>query len=219
MNSSNTTTTNSSVFYVKSMEGDFTLKTLIKWEKVTHQTIEKILETLEILPNTISFNEPMRLSTTALSKEYVETYRPEWLIFQTTHQPKHYFPFDLILLSDNDEFEEHYYEMQHRLWDFYVRNLIAWYEKFKFSSFEEMIKTYPSPAHSLSAVNTFRTENWFLPLPESKSKIVKYNEAVFEEPIKIAPIAIYWTNQKSKDLSDAFNLPHFESAKAFYDIE
>jgi hypothetical protein len=54
-------------------------------------------------------------------------------------------------------------------------------------------------------------------LPESKSKIIKYNEAVFEEPIKITPIAIYWTNQKSKDLSDMSNLPHFESAREFYD--
>ena len=59
------------------MEEDFVLKMLLGEQKVANQTIENILHTLTINPNTVSFNEPVRLSTTILGKNYVETYRPE----------------------------------------------------------------------------------------------------------------------------------------------
>jgi hypothetical protein len=53
-------------YFVKSMEEDFVLKMLVGEEKIENQTIENILETGVIKPNTVSFNEPVRLSTTIL---------------------------------------------------------------------------------------------------------------------------------------------------------
>lgn len=48
------------------MEEDFVLKMLVGEHKVINQTIENIIETGIIHPNTVSFNEPVRLSTTIL---------------------------------------------------------------------------------------------------------------------------------------------------------
>jgi hypothetical protein len=175
------------------------------------------LETGVIKPNTVSFNEPVRLSTTILWKNYVETYRPEWIIFETVQEPKHIFPFDLIVLTDNDTFEVHYYKMEGNLWFFYQRNLISWYEKFKCSSYDEIIAKYPTIDDAIDTVNTFRTEHGFKPLPDDKKRLIQYNEAVFQEPVKITPVAIFWTNERSKQVAKTFHLPHFNSAKEFYE--
>jgi len=199
------------------MEEDFVLKMLVGEQKIKNQTIENILEMLTINPNTVSFNEPVRLSTTILWKNYMETYRPEWIIFETEQEPKHIFPFDLIVLTDNDTFEVHYYKMEGNLWFFYQRNLIPWYEKFRCSSYEELIQKYPTLDDVLQAVNTFRIQNGFKAVPEDKTRLIQYNEAVFQEPVKIKPIAIFWTNEKSKQIAEMFKLPHFNSAKEFYE--
>jgi len=201
------------------MEEDFVLKMLVWEQKIANQTIENILETLTINPNTVSFNEPVRLSTTIIWKNYTETYRPEWIIFETKQQPKHIFPFDLIVLTDNDTFEVHYYKMEGNLWFFYQRNLIPGYEKFKCASYEEIVKKYPTVEEVINAVNTFRIENGFKPLPEDKTRLIQYNEAVFQEPVKITPVAIFWTNERSKEVAKIFNLPHYHSAKEFYETK
>lgn len=203
-------------YFVKSMEEDFVLKMLVWEQKIANQTIENILETLTINPNTVSFNEPVRLSTTILWKNYVETYRPEGIIFETQQEPKHIFPFDLIVLTDNDTFEVHYYKMEGNLWFFYQRNLIKWYENFKCKDYSELLQKYPTIEDVLNAVNIFRTENGFKPLPEDKARLIQYNEAVFQEPVKIKAVAIFWTNTKSKEIAKIANLPHFDSAKEFY---
>lgn len=199
------------------MEDDLILKMLVWEQKIANQTIENILETVTINPNTVSFNEPVRLSTTILWKNYVETYRPEWIIFETEQEPKHIFPFDLIVLTDNDTFEVQYYKMEGNLWFFYQRNLIPWYEKFKCSSYEDLIQKYPSVETVLNAVNDFRIQNGFKALPEDKTRLIHYNEAVFQEPVKIKPVAIFGTNEKSKQVAKVFNLPHANSAKEFYE--
>ena len=199
------------------MEEDFVLKMLVGEQKIGNQTIENILETLTINPNTVSFNEPVRLSTTILWKNYVETYRPEWIIFETEQEPKHIFPFDLIVLTDNDTFEVHYYKMEGNLWFFYQRNLIPGYERFKCSSYDEIIEKYPTLDDVVNAVNIFRTENGFQPLPDDKKRLIQYNEAVFQEPVKITPVAIFWTNERSKQVAKISGLPHFDSAKEFYE--
>ena len=203
-------------YFVKSMEEDFVLKMLVGEQKVVNQTIENIIDTGIIYPNTVSFNEPVRLATTILWANYVETYRPEWIIFETQQQPKHIFPFDLIVLTDNDTFEVHYYKMESNLWFFYQRNLISGYEQFTCTSYDELIQRYPSIASVLTAVNAFRIQHGFQALPEDKTRLIHYNEAVFQEPVKIHPVAIFGTNEKSKKVADMFHLPHFYSAKAFY---
>ncbi|MEI7563779.1 MAG: hypothetical protein WCJ39_09465 [bacterium] len=53
-------------YFVKSMEEDFVLKMLVGEQKIINQTLENIIETGIIYPNTVSFNEPVRLSTTML---------------------------------------------------------------------------------------------------------------------------------------------------------
>lgn len=204
-------------YFVKSMEEDFVLKMLVWEQKLANQTVENILETSIINPNTVSFNEPVRLSTTILWENYVETYRPEWIIFQTEQQPKHIFPFDLIVLTDNDTFEVHYYKMEWNLWFFYQRNLIQWYEKFKCRCYGDIIEKYPNIQAVLDAVNKFRIKNGFKALPEDKVRLIKYNEAVFQEPVKIKPVAIFWTNERSKQVAKNFGLLHFNSAKFFYE--
>ncbi|MCX6823455.1 MAG: hypothetical protein NTX91_05735 [candidate division SR1 bacterium] len=203
-------------YFVKSMEEDFVLKMLVGEHKVINQTIENIIETGIIHPNTVSFNEPVRLSTTILGDNYVETYRPEGIIFETEQQPKHIFPFDLIVLTDNDTFEVHYYKMESNLGFFYQRNLISGYEQFKCKSYDELIQKYPTIQSVLDAVNAFRLQHGFQALPEDKARLIHYNEAVFQEPVKIRPVAIFGTNEKSKKMAELFHLPYFDSAKAFY---
>ncbi|MEI7563780.1 MAG: hypothetical protein WCJ39_09470 [bacterium] len=68
----------------------------------------------------------------------------------------------------------------------------------------------------MTAVNTFRIQHGFQALPEDKARLIYYNEAVFLEPVKIHPVAIFGTNEKSKKMADLFHLPYFDSAKAFY---
>ncbi len=204
-------------YFVKSMEDDFVLKMLVWEEKIANQTIENILETLTINPNTVSFNEPVRLSTTILGKNYVETYRPEWIIFETEQTPKHIFPFDMIVLTDNDTFEVHYYKMEWNLGFFYQRNLIPWYEKFKCTNYEDLIQRYPTIQDVIDAVNIFRIQNWFRALPEEKTRLIHYNEAVFQEPVHIKAVAIFWKNKKSQEIAKKYNLPYFSSAKEFYE--
>jgi len=204
-------------YFVKSMEEDFVLKMLVWEQKLVNQTVENILETLTINPNTVSFNEPVRLSTTILWKNYVETYRPEWIIFETQQEPKHIFPFDLIVLTDNDTFEVHYYKMEWNLWFFYQRNLIEWYEQFKCKSYDDIIEKYSNIQTVLEAVNKFRIENGFKALPEDKVRLIQYNEAVFQEPVKIKPVAIFGTNERAKQVAKISNLPYFNSAKEFYE--
>jgi hypothetical protein len=41
------------------------------------------------------------------------------------------------------------------------------------------------------AVNTFRIQHGFKALPEDKTRLIQYNEAVFQEPVKIHPVAIF----------------------------
>ena len=189
---------------------------LVGDQKLTNQTIENILTTLTINPNTVSFNEPVRLSTTILGKNYVETYRPEGIIFETEQAPKHVFPFDLIVLTDNDTFEVHYYKMEGNLGFFYQRNLIPGYEQFKCANFEEIIEKYPTIQDVVTAVNAFRIAHGFQALPKDKERLIQYNEAVFQEPVKIVPVAIFGTNARSQEVAQAAHLPYFVSAKDFY---
>lgn len=81
--------------------------------------------------------------------------------------------------------------MEGNLGFFYQRNLIPGYEKFKCSSYDEIVETYPTLDDVVQAVNIFRTENGFQPLPDDKKRLIQYNEAVFQEPVKITPVAIF----------------------------
>lgn len=204
-------------YFVKSFEEDFILKTLKKKKKKNFQSINNILRKRTIKPNTRSFGRKKRLACTYLHKNYLKTYRSQGLIFQTRKKPNYAFPFDLVLLTNSEKIIVQYYRIKENLHKYYGHDLISGFDKFRFNSPEEMIKKIPSPAIAWKKANAFRKKAGFKPLPKSKYKLVEYNEMIFNEPIKIKPIAIFGYSQLSKDLSKKHNLPHFQTAKKFYE--
>jgi len=204
------------VYYVKSFEEDFCTKTLKGKNKVTFQSVFDIVKTRKIKPNTKSFGRKRRLSCTIINKNYLKTYRPQGIIFQTKEKPNYIFPFDLVLLSATDRIIVHYYRIKNNLHVYYNHTLIPGFEKFIFKDFNSMIKKYSSPLKAWKGVNKFRKANGFSELPKQKFRLVEYNEAVFHRPIKIKPIAIFGYRKETAQISEKLNLPHYVSAKHFY---
>ena len=60
-------------------------------------------------------------------------------------------------------------------------------------------------------------KNGFKELSKSKFKLVEYNEAIFQMKVKIKPIAIFGYKQIAKDVAIKHHLPHYKSAKLFYE--
>ena len=115
-------------YFVKSFEEDFSTKTLVGKKKKAFQTLDNILSTNIIKPNTVSFGQKRRLSTTILHKNYNKTYRPQGIIFQTDANPDYVLPFDLVLLSDANKIVVHYYRIKNNLHVYYNHKLIAGFE-------------------------------------------------------------------------------------------
>jgi len=205
------------IYFVKSFEDDFTTKTVIGKKKINCQTINQILKTNTIAPNTISFGRKRRLACTLLAKEYTKTYRSQGIIFQTIQSPDYIAPFDIILLTNADKIVVQYYRIQNNLHTYYNHNLIPGADKFIFKNFQEMIKKYKKPIDTWKQINKFRVKNGFRELPKSKFKLVEYNEAIFYTIVKIKPIAIFGYKQIAKDIAIKHHLPHYASAKLFYD--
>ena len=103
------------VYYVKSLEEDFATKTLKGKNKVTYQTMQNIIKTRTIKPNTKSFGRQRRLACSILNKNYTKTYRPHGIIFQTSNKPDYVSPFDLVLLSATNNIIVHYYRIKNNL--------------------------------------------------------------------------------------------------------
>jgi hypothetical protein len=198
------------------MEEDFATKTLIGKEKITCQTVQEILKTKILKPNTFSFGKEKRLSCTVIDKNYTKTYRPQGIIFQTIEPFSMVFPFDLVLLCQTENIIVKYYKIKDKLDQFYNHKLIPGYEKFIFHDFSEMIKKISSPKVAWDMVNKFRVESGYNPLPISKFRLVEYNEVVFHKPIKIKPVAIFGYRTETKKIAKELNLPSFRSAKEFY---
>ncbi len=205
------------VYYVKSLEEDFTTKTIKNKRKVSFQTIQNIIKTKAIKPNTKSFGRERRLSCTMLSKSYIKTYRPHGIVFQTEERPSYIFPFDLVLLSATDRIIVHYYRIKNNLHVYYNHTLIPGFEKFIFKDLHSMIQKYPSPRIVWKEVNKFRVKNGYKVLPDSKYRLVEYNEAVFHKTIKINPIALFGYLPQTRKIARQLHLSYFVSAKHFYD--
>ncbi len=207
---------NKEVYYVKSLEEDFATKTIKNKKKVIFQTIENIIKTKNIKPNTKSFGREKRLSCTVLSKNYTKTYRPHGIIFQTLQKPDHILPFDLVLLSATDNIIVHYYRIKNNLHIYYNHSLINGFEKFFFKDFNSLLNKYSSPLIAWKEVNKFRKQNGYNALPKNKFRLAEYNEAVFYKSIKIKPIAIYGYLPETIKIARELNLPRFISAKQFF---
>jgi hypothetical protein len=206
-----------SAYFVKSFEEDFSTKTLSGKKKITFQTLEDIIRTRTIRPNTKSFGQKRRLSTTILHKNYTKTYRPQGIIFQTDAKPDYILPFDLVLLSNAKKIVVHYYRIKNDLHVYYKHKLIDGYEKFIFKNIGSLLKKFSSPTVVWAAVNAFRKKHGFAVLSRAKNRLVRYNEAVFLKPIKIRPIALFGYRKTAKQLADRYGLAHYKSAGNFYE--
>lgn len=204
------------VFYVKSFEEDFILKTIKGEKKVAFQSIQEIINTKEIKPNTKSFGKKMRLSTTILHDNYLKTYRPQGIIFITKQKPDYILPFDLVLLTAAEKIVVHYYRIKDKLHLYYNHSLIPGFEEFVFGNFNDLIKKFPKIDKVWKSVNVFRKSKGFKILPKQKYRLIEYNEAVFHKPVKIEPIAIFGYRKNANELAKIFGLPHYVSAKEFY---
>lgn len=207
--------------YVKSFEEDFALKTLIDGIKHTSQNLEDILSSKIIIPNTISFWQKYRLSTTLLWEKHTITYRPQGLVFTTKEKSDYIYPFDLIVLTANNTFEVEYYK-DPLLHNHYSRNLIPWYEYFKCKDYSDMIEKFWDINHLLEEVNTFRQNNWFAEIPWEKIKLIQYNEAVFHEPISIEIVGVFGKhiNQNIKSKINELWIKIYNTAEeCFLDIK
>lgn len=205
------------VYFVKSFEEDFILKTIRGNKKVGFQSIRDIVKNKIIKPNTKSFGRKMRLSTTILSENYLKTYRPQGLIFKTDEKPDYILPFDLVLLSATNKIIVHYYRIKNNLHVYYNHTLIPGFDKFILKDFKTMIQKYNSPERVWAEVNKFRKNNGFNALPRQKFRLVTYNEAVFHRQIRIKPVAIFGYRKDTADIADKLNLPHYVSAKHFFE--
>ena len=205
------------LYFVKSFEEDHSTKTLVGKEKRTLQTFAEIVASSVIKPNTKSFGQKKRLSTTILSDNYTKPYRPQGIIFQTDAEPDYVLPFDLVLLSNAENIVVHYYRIKNNLHIYYNHKLIDGYEEFIYKNIEAMLEKFSSPEHAWKTLNDFRAKHGYKPLPHSKYRLAEYNEEVFLGPVKIRPIAIFGYRAETRLLAKKHNLPHYVSAKDFYE--
>ncbi len=221
------------VYFVKSFPSDFKLKTTDTTRTYTTQTIEWIFRKQKILPNTLSFwFEQKRLCTTILDEYYVDTYRPQGIIFQVVgkQKPDFIFPFDLNAITDNNTPVAEYYELVSedqwaKLIKEYNHKLIDWFMEFVYDSYEELVHHLKSedwfvhPDKVLEIVNAFRVSRWYEPLTADNKKLISYNEAVFLSPVEVKIVALYGDtkNPYYRQLSEKYGIPLYSSAKQFYE--
>ena len=203
-------------YLVKSLEEDHATKILSGEKKVTLQTLDEILKTGILKPNTKSFGQKKRLSVTIIHKNYTKTYRPQGIIFQTKAKPDFVLPFDLVLLSDAEKIVVHYYRIKDRLHIYYNHKLIEGYQRFIFRDIEGVIKRFKSPKAAWKALNEFRKKHDREPLPKSKYRLAEYNEAMFFQPIKIRPIGLFGYRAETRKAAKRLGLRYFRTAKDFY---
>ena len=203
-------------FFVKSFEDDFVLKSVIGGKKVSSQSLKEIVETKTILPNTFSFGKTKRLACSILAKNYLKTYRSQGLIFQTPNAPTEIYPFDLAVLAKTNKVIVRYYKIKDSLAEYYGANLVLGHEKFSFKTLEEMLATFSSPKSVWQEVNSLRVAAGYKELLKSKFKLVEYNEAIFDGPIKITPVAIFGYRKEARALAKELGVPYCKTAKEFY---
>jgi hypothetical protein len=204
-------------YYAKSFEEDFVLKSLEGEKKVNFQSIDEVIKKKVINPNTNSFGREKRLACSFLHKNYLKTYRAQGIIFQTEQEPDFIYPFDLVILSDAKKIIVRYYRIKDNLHMYYNHNLIPGFEKFVFKDINSLLGNFPSLEKVWEKVNEFRVSNGHLALSKQKHKLIEYNEAIFHRPVKIKPVAIFGYKKIAKEVAKKYGLPHFVSAKKFYE--
>jgi hypothetical protein len=204
-------------FFAKSFEEDFVLKTLNGKKKEDFQTIHDVLKTRTLKLNTKSFGRQKRLACSFLHKNYLKTYRAQGLIFVTKQKPDYIYPFDIVILSDAKKIIVQYYRIKENLHVYYNHKLLAGYEKFVFKDIRSMLGKFPSLNAVWKAVNRFRVQSGHKALAKQKHQLIEYNEVIFQKPVKIEPVAIFGYRKIAREIARKYQLPHFVSAKRFYE--
>ena len=99
---------------------------------------------------------------------------------------------------------------------YYNHNLICGFEKFVFKNTDTLIKEFPTLKKVWKDVNKFRSNAGYKSLPIQKHRLIEYNECIFQKPVRIKPIAIFGYRKIAKEVAKEYNLPHFRTAKEFY---
>ena len=204
-------------YFAKSFEEDFILKTLKGKKKEDFQSIQNVLKNKTLKLNTKSFGREARLACSFLHKNYLKTYRSHGLIFKTSQKPDYIYPFDLVLLSDAKKLIVQYYRIKQNLHMYYNHKLISGFDKFVFRDINSLLKKFPSLGEVWKQINIFRINHGYKPLPREKHKLIEYNEVIFHKPVKIEPIAIFGYTKIARKIANKYNLPHFATAKKFYE--
>ena len=169
------------------------------------QTLEQVLASKELLPNTTHSQLEKRLCVSALIPGYMGTYRPEGLIFQTNHSPEYVVPFDMMALTSGRTFSSVDYDAQ----------FLDGSEHFKYSTIDEMLKQFPSAEMAVKGLNAFRKERGLKPVNE---KTMNYNECCFTSPVHILPVAIIGRGSEYQDIAERHNIPLYESMEEFRSV-
>ncbi len=205
------------VYFVKSLEKDLILKTIKNQKKVPFQTVDDIVKRKLIKPNTKSFGYERRLSCTLLGEYYTKTYRAQGIIFSTNQHPDYIAPFDISLLTQNNNLVTQYYRIENNLHVYYNHKLIPGFEQFIFSELKAMLKKFPSPQIAWREVNDFREHSGFKKLPKQKYRLASYNEVIFHKAVSITPVALFGYLPAVRKKARELGLPHFTSAKKFFE--
>ena len=205
------------IYYAKSFEEDFVLKTIKDEKKVDFQSIHDVLNSKTIQLNTKSFGRERRLACSFLHENYLKTYRAQGIIFQTVQKPDFIYPFDLVLLSDAQKIVVQYYRIKDELHIYYNSKLIPGYDKFLFKDINDLLKKFPSLEKVWRELNSFRVSTGYKVLSKQKYRLIEYNEVIFHDPVHIKPVAIFGYKKIAKEIAKKYDLPHFRTAKMFYE--
>ncbi len=163
-----------------------------------HQTLNEILISKTISPNTSHSQIKKRLCVTAIIPGYKGTYRPEGIIFQTEIKPDFVVPFDIITLTPSDKFTSKQFEKQ----------MLKESEFFIFPDIESMQEKFPTSKIAIKTLNEFREKHNLSKINENK---MSYNECCFHDEIKIQPIALIGTNQIFQKIGKEFKIPVYKT--------
>jgi hypothetical protein len=170
--------------------------------RTTCQTLNEVIETKTIKPNTKHATLKQRLCASLLCSGYSGSYRPEGIVFETEARPNYAAPFDMMTLTTGKTFTSSDYDSE----------FIPGSEKFIYNNIEKMLEDYPEASKGLKELNDFRKQNG---LEEIDEVSMKYNECCFENNIAIKPVAIIGKSQIYRALARTYGLQRFDTLQQY----
>ncbi len=171
-------------------------------KRFTSQTLTGALAEKVIYPNTTHTYLPPRLCVSRPTQEYLGSYRPEGMIFETEQQPLLSTPFDLMAITTGKTFTSQDYNAK----------FLEGSEQFVFSNVEDMLRVHPTAETALQTLNTFREQHG---LPAVDLETMQYNECCFFEEVHIQPLALIGTSEDITSLARTYNLPVYANIKEY----